>query len=235
MNTKSNLKMIPSEVATFLDNEAHGEDTLLTRDLGNHRFLDAVMDGVTKHGGKEASGSLLEALSTAKIASPEDVVAVLEQLNEEYFQTGGGKYLLSTVSTALFLEDRLHIISAGDSPIFLIRSNEMQQLSGRKGGFLAVGVARSIGAAEHLELHRVEAKVQPGDRLVLATDGVSDNLTSEELTEIVRAVSSPADAAEQVKNFIQTRITEGRIPVSLGVRFRHDDRTAIFRFFTPAK
>jgi protein phosphatase len=225
--------MIPSVAATLQDNSIHGEDTYLIRDLGQHSFLDAVMDGVTNHGGEEASQSLSEALATATVASPDDVVAVVEQVNEEFFQVGGGRFLLTTVSAALFFNGRLYIISAGDSPVYLIRSHSFQQLTGRKGGFLPVGAARSVGAAERVDLSRVEVAIEPGDRLVLATDGVSDNLAADELAEIVRAAPSAAQAAEQVNSAIETRIKEGRTPSMLGGRFRHDDRTAIFRFFSP--
>lgn len=227
--------MIPSVVATLQDNSIHGEDTFLVRDLDNHWFLDAVMDGVTNHGGDEASQSLSEALASATLSSAEDMVAVLEQLNEEFFQVGGGRFLLSTVSAALFLDGKLYVVSAGDSPVYLIRPDSFQQLSGRRGGFLPVGAARSVGAAERLGLARAEVTIQPGDRVVLATDGVSDNLAADELAEIVRTAPSAADAAEQVNSTIETRIKEGRTPSQLGGRFRHDDRTAIFRFFEPAR
>jgi len=227
--------MIPSAVATLQDNSAHGEDTLLIRDLGNHCFLDAVMDGVTGHGGEEASKSLSDALSSATLSSADDVVAVLEQVNEEFFQVGGGHFLLSTIAAALFLNGRLYVISAGDSPVYLVRGGTFEQLSGRRGGFLPVGAARAVGAAERLELIRTELSVEPGDRLVLVTDGVSDNLAAEELAEIVRAAPSAAKAAEQVNGLIETRIKEGRTPSMLGGRFRHDDRTAIFRVFEAAK
>jgi serine/threonine protein phosphatase PrpC len=163
------------------------------------------------------------------------VVAVLEQVNEEFFQVGGGRFLLSTIAAALFLNGRLYVISAGDSPVYLVRGATFEQLSGRRGGFLPVGAARAVGAAERLELIRTELSVEPGDRLVLATDGVSDNLAAEELAEIVRAAPSAAKAAEQVNGLIETRIKEGRTPSMLGGRFRHDDRTAIFRVFEAAK
>ena len=105
--------MLGSTVATFQDNSAHGEDNFLILDLGNNAFLDAVMDGVTGHGGEEASQSLVDALAGATIKSPDDVVGVLEEVNAEFYQVGGGRFLLTTVSVALFLEDRLYIISAG--------------------------------------------------------------------------------------------------------------------------
>jgi len=224
--------MITSTVATLHDNSIHGEDTFLIRDLGPNAFLDAVMDGVTGHGGEEASRSVYEALAAAQLASAEDMVAVLEEVNQDFFLAGGGRFLLTTVSAALFLDGRLYVVSAGDSPVFLIRSGTFRQLSGRVGGFLPAGAARSVGSQELLQLTRAEATVEPGDRLVLATDGVSDNLLAAELAEIVRTVAMPQEAVQQVNDVIEARLREGRIPGQDGGRLRHDDRTAIFRFFS---
>ena len=226
------MPILSSNVATFQDNSTHGEDSYLIRDLGNNNFLDAVMDGVTGHGGEEASQSVVEALTAATLTSPDDVIAVLEEVNQEFYQVGGGRFLLTTVSVALYLDGRLHVISAGDSPVYVINSDSHRQLSGRVGGFLHVGVAQAIGATDGLKnLKRAEADIEPGTRLVLATDGVSDNLTIAELVESVRNSASPDEASQRINSAVAARIEEGVLPEALGGRFRHDDRTAIFRFF----
>jgi serine/threonine protein phosphatase PrpC len=224
--------MISSEVATFLDNSVHGEDTFLTRDLGNDSFLDVVMDGVTGHGGEEASRSVKEALAEIPAHSPGEIVAALEEVNEEFYQVGGGRFLLTTVSAALYREDRLYVIGAGDSPIFLIKPDSCEQICGRIGGFLHVGVARAIGASPSLgNLTRLEIAIEPGFRLVLATDGLSDNILTEDLADIVRRATSPEDAIQQTNDTVQSFLEVGRMPEQLGRRFRRDDRTGIFRFF----
>lgn len=225
--------MIPSNTATLHDNSTHGEDTFLIRDLGEGAFLDAVMDGVTGHGGKEASQSVSEALAAAELNSPQDIVTLLEELNQEFFLNGGGRFLLSTASVVLCRQGRLYVVSAGDSPVFLVRGGAHQQLTGRVGGFLPVGAARSVGAQERLQLAQTEVGVEPGDRLVLATDGVTDNVLADELTQIVLAAASPQAAADQLNSLIETRFREGHLLGPTGVRLRHDDRTAIFRFFRP--
>ena len=226
--------MIGSTVSSLQDNSAHGEDSFLLRDLGEKGFLDAVMDGVTGHGGEEASQSLVEALSTVAIDSPEDVIKVLEEVNDEFFQIGGGRFLLTTVSVLLCLGDRMYVIGAGDSPVFQVEESSIRQLTGRVGGFLHVGVSKAVGAnAELGGLSRAELAVEPGARLVLATDGITDNMMADELGDIVRTAASPGEAAEKVNSLVEERLKEGRVPELLGRRFRHDDRTAIFRFFNP--
>ena len=222
---------LTSLVATLYDNSTHGEDTYLIKDLGSGHFLDAVLDGVTGHGGAEASSSVAAALDAARIAGPEDVVAALEEQNADFFQVGGGRFLLTTVSVALFLGGPLYIISAGDSPVFRLRGAEHQQLSGRIGGILRMGTAKAIGAGADLNLHRAEVDLQPGDRLITASDGVTDNVNPAELAELVRQAANPESAAAAVKSAIDGRLERGITPELLGGRFRHDDQTGIFRFF----
>ena len=223
--------MLASVVATLYDNSTHGEDTYLIRDLGGGCFLDAVMDGVTGHGGEEASRSVAEALEAANITGPEDIVAALEEQNADFFQVGGGRFLLTTVSVALFLGGPLYIISAGDSPVFHLRGGEHRQLSGRIGGILRMGTAKAIGAGADLNLHRAETTLEPGDQLITASDGVTDNVNPAELAALIRDCATPEAASAQVKSAIDDRLERGITPELLGGRFRHDDQTAIFRFF----
>ena len=224
--------MVASTFSTLQDNSAHGEDSLLSRDLGNGDFLDVVMDGVTGHGGAEASRELGEALSESPADTIDDVTATINAVNGEFFGVGAGRFLLTTVSAALYRNGKLYIAAAGDSPVVLVSPDSHERLAGRTGGFLHVGVARAVGAAESLgQMSRRDVDVQPGIKLVLATDGVTDNMDVEELADIVRNASTPEEATGRIEEIIAGRLVEGRVPEKLGVRFRRDDRTAIIRFF----
>ena len=141
---------------------------------------------------------------------------------------GWGRFLLTTVAAALYLDGKLYVVGAGDSPVFLIRSNPFHQLSSGMSGVF-------IGAGKQLvNLCRAEVTVEPGDRLVLATDGITDNVTSSELVDIVRSTASSDEAAERISTSIVTRHQGGALPTPFGRRLRADDRTAIVRFFTSA-
>ena len=224
--------MVASTFSTLQDNSAHGEDNLLTRDLGNGEFLDVVMDGVTGHGGAEASRELAEALADSKADSIEDIATTITEVNDEFYGVGAGRFLLTTVSVALYRGGRLYVAAAGDSPIILVTPDAHDRLCGRLGGFLHVGVARAVGASAVLgEMVRRDIEVQPGERIVLATDGVTDNMDAAELAEIVRNAGTAEEATGRIEEIIAGRLVEGRVPERLGVRFRRDDRTAIVRFF----
>ena len=223
--------MLASTYATFQDNATHGEDSFLVRDLGGGNYLDLVLDGVTGHGGGEASRGVAEAVEAASIASLGDLIAVLEDQNAEFFQVGGGRFLLTTVTAALTLDGKLHVIHAGDSPFYHIQADSFQQMAGRIGGLLRPGANKVMGAAEELSMSSTEITVVAGDRLLLATDGISDNVRAAELVQTVRDATTPEEAATQIQSMVATRLEHGSVPEQLGGRYRHDDQTAILRFF----
>ena len=224
--------MLASTVTTMQDNSAHGEDSFLSKDLGNGEFLDVVMDGVTGHGGEQASTELKEALDSGELNNSEDVVRLLTEMNADFYSVGSGRFLLTTVSAVLGRGDKIDIISAGDSPVFLINKEGHRKLSGHAGGFLHVGVAKAIGASEEMVgPARVEITPSAGDRLLVATDGITDNMSIEELAEIIRNASTPQQAADSIEETIKVRLQDGYVPETIGVRFRYDDRTGIIRFF----
>lgn len=228
--------MLTSTVAILHDNTAHGEDNYFVRCLHDHATLDAIMDGVTGRGGQEASQEVVNALSAAMPTSPEAIVSVLEDLNQRFYQISLGRFLLTTTSVALCLGDQLHVVSVGDSPVWLIRPDTMQLLSSDARGFVHIGIARALGMQKTLrQLRRVDVEIAPGDRLILATDGVTDNMTQDELADIVRCAASPDAAMKQIQALMASRRAKGVLPEQLGSRFRNDDLTAILRFFSEVK
>src|SRR5262245_5938361 len=225
------MTMLTSTVATLHDNSSHGDDSYLVRSLGDTAFVDAVMDGMTGRQGQDASRMVQEALATAMLTSPEDVVATLEAVNQQLYQRGWGRFWLTTVSAALFLDNTLHVVGVGDSPILLIRADSCQLLCHRVGGGMHTGVARAVGASKQLlHLSRTAVPVEPGDRLLLATDGVTDTVTNSELTAILQQAASSNEAAER----INTVLTARQQHAHLSGNFRRDDWTAIIRFFSSA-
>lgn len=220
--------MLTSTVAILHNNAAHGEDGYLLRTLGERGFLDAVMDGVTRRRGGDASRWLVDALAAASVTSPDDVLAVLETVNQHCYQRGMGHFFLTTVSAALFLDGVLSIIRVGDSPVFLIRPGGNQPAPSRVSGFVHAHVVRAIGAARTLQHpYRAEVSIEPGDRLVLATDGITNVATPQELMQVVQDAETPEAAAQQIHTLITTRQAERRWRAGV----QQDDWTAIFRFF----
>jgi serine/threonine protein phosphatase PrpC len=229
------MGMLTSTVAILHNNTAHGDDNYLVRPLGDYACIDAVMDGVTGRRGREASQAVREALTAAPLTSPDDVVAVLQGVNQALYQRGWGHWRLTTVSVAMVLDGILSVVGIGDSPVFLIRSATCQPLFGPSSGFGQAGMIRTLGSSPTVvNLYRAEVVLMPGDRVVLATDGVTANVTRPELVGIIQSAASPDAAAAQLTSLIATRRAEASLPVPTGRGFQHDDWTAVVRFFSPA-
>jgi serine/threonine protein phosphatase PrpC len=221
--------MRTSTVAILHDNGGHGEDHYVVRPLNDNMYLDAVMDGVTGRRGWEASQTLADALAVAPLTSLADLVAALEDVNQQLYRRGLGHFLLTTLAAALYCESVLHIIGAGDSPVVLIRPDTYQAFASRTSGFSPLGPMRAIGISKQLgKLYRAEVTLTPGDRVVLATDGITDLVPQYELVEIVRAAASPDAAVEQLHHLLVTR----HAAAPLGSQGRRDDWTTIVRFFS---
>ena len=219
-----------SNYTTFQDNTTHGEDSFLVRDLGGDNYLDVVLDGVTGHGGGEASRGVADALGEVALSSVDDLLGVIEDQNSEFYQVGGGRFLLTTITAVLRLDGRTHVVHAGDSPFYLVKTDSYQQISGRIGGLMRPGSTKVIGSAESLDMNIVEVFPEQGDRILLATDGVSDNLSAGELVEVIRAGKSPLEVMTSIENMIKDRLDGGTVPHQMGGRYRHDDQTGIIRF-----
>jgi len=221
--------MLTSTVAILHDNAGHGEDHYVVRALNDNMYLDAVMDGVTGRRGWEASQTLADALAAAPLTSSADLLTVLKDVNQQLYRRGLGHFLLTTIAAALYCESVLHIVGAGDSPAVLIRPDTYQLFASRTSGFAPIGPMRAIGISKQLgTLYRAEVTLTPGDRVVLATDGIVDLVPQPELVATVRAAASPAAAVEQLHRLLVTRHTAA----SLGNQGRRDDWTAIVRFFS---
>ena len=210
--------MLASTVITMQDNSAHGEDSFLTKDFGNGEFLDVVLDGVTGHGGEQASTELRDALDSGELNNAEDIVNLLGDINEDFFSVGSGRFLLTTVSAVLGRGDNVQVVSSGDSPVFLINKEGHQKLSGNAGGFLHVGVARAIGASAKLGAPaQVEMTPSVGDRLLLCTDGITDLIHLDEMQKMAMETDNP-------EHFVDNLIRKAN---QLG---GHDNSTAVAVF-----
>src|SRR5262249_21889554 len=223
--------MLTTTVAILHDNTSHGEDQYVVRTLDNNAFLDAVMDGVTGRRGWEASQTVAEALTAAPLSSPADLLAVLEDVNDQLYRRGWGRFLLTTIAAALCLKGTLYTMGAGDSPIVLIRAETSQLLSSHISGFSPLGPPRAIGVSQPLgHLHRTEVALAPGHCAVLAARGGMELVLRSELVDLVRSAVSPDAAVQQLHTLLNTRQAEAQARGET----RRDDWTAIVRFFSAA-
>lgn len=194
------------------------EDAVLERvEIG----LWAVADGAGGHErGDYASSRIIAALREldAAVCGPslsEAVKRRLAQVNSELrakaAAMGSNALIGSTVAVLLILDGESSCLWAGDSRLYRMRAGQLLQLSrdqshvqdlvdrgeiapeAAAGHPLANIVTNLIGAFDQLILEERRDLLEPGDVLLLCSDGLSSALRPEEIASIL--AGSSADAA----------------------------------------
>ena len=220
-----------NHVTTHQNNSVHGDDSLLTVVINENITIDAVMDGVTDHGGAEASSAVRDRIESDHPITSNSMQDLLNDLNTEFYQVGGGRFLLTTASIAITSSSHLYVIAVGDSPVYLIRMGEFSQLSGRIGGLLRLNSSSAIGAKDSLTFQTYDSPVSAGDRLLIVSDGISDNLELNEIKEFMSDSKSTQELSQILETTSSERTQRGGTPASMRGRVRNDDRSIIARFF----
>lgn len=187
------------------------QDALLVRpDIG----LWAVADGLGGHeGGEVASAAVVEALNgvlppLSFAGFVEDVREALRDANGSLRAQASMRYgeqalMASTAVVLLIYANHFTCLWAGDSRVYLRRGDTVRLLT---TDHVAVGlngqrrastlVTRAIGAADRIEIDMVQDTVEPGDRFLLCSDGVTKVLSDSELAGLLagRPVRETVDA-----------------------------------------
>lgn len=186
------------------------EDSYLDRaDLG----LWAVADGMGGHdAGDHASRLTVAALG--EIPLPSGAPAFLSsvkvalhtanaELRREAAGRGPGRIIASTVVTLLTYGQHYACVWAGDSRLYRLREETLQQISrdhshvqelvevqllspqeARNHPYSNV-VTRAVGAADELELETCHDRLRPGDLFLLCSDGLSKEVEDDEIRAIL--------------------------------------------------
>ncbi len=85
------------------------------------------------------------------------------------------------------------------------------------------GITQALGGPVPPMIHTNEIAVKPGDRILLCTDGIHDNLTDEEIEDVLR--NSPRTSTARV--LVEHSLRRSRQERSETVRAKPDDMSAI--------
>jgi protein phosphatase len=146
---------------------------------------------------------------------------VIHEMATQYEQYHG----MGTTVAVLAVEPGLIVsANAGDSPIFMIRNGEIEKISKDHtivAEQLEMGVmtpeeaeispmkhmlTRNLGSAEEVEPDIFEIEPASNDRFVLASDGLTDLVTEEEILRMVEAENDPGTLC---KDFVSIALNRG--------------------------
>jgi serine/threonine protein phosphatase PrpC len=203
---------------THVGQRALNEDSFLERtEVG----LWAVADGMGGHeSGEVASRLIVEALAAVTSFSSgyaflDEVCASLMRVNGELIARAAalppGAVIGSTAVVLLAFENHYACVWAGDSRAYLLRGGELMRITHDHSlvqELIDSGVidpaearthhrgnviTRAVGAAPTLSLDMHNNAVEPGDRFLLCSDGLTGVVEDEEIARIIG--QSPLDAA----------------------------------------
>lgn len=165
---------------------------------------------------------------------------ILRQANASIFQqaqTHPTWHGMGTTATLLWLEQSLAVIGhVGDSRAYLIPPEGPWWQITEDHTLLAllVGVGeqspeeaaadpeahllyRAVGHAVQLQVDTYVRRVEPGDRLLLCSDGLTRHVTDPEIVAVVRRQTQPTPACQSLINLANHRGGEDNISLALAV------------------
>ncbi|HSW03526.1 type VI secretion system-associated protein TagF [Aquabacterium sp.] len=198
------------------------EDAFVDRgDIG----LWAVADGAGGHGaGDVASAAVAAALSDlpSGLSAAEILAQVRLRLGAVHAElqriaaaSTNGEMPVTTVVVLMARGDHFACLWAGDSRAYLLRDGSLCQVTHDhslvqelvEAGALAPEdaeshpqanvITRAVGSEEALELDKVAGRIQPGDVLLLCTDGLFKALPESDISRLLAAGQGPEQLLEE--------------------------------------
>lgn len=203
------------------------EDRWLARDYAGVTLI-AVADGVGgEAGGDVASTAAIEALAksfvppsfrdSARTALGDAVqranAAVLDASKDERFRRAA-----TTLVAAAIRGQEAAVANLGDSRAYLIRGQAIRQLTADHSGEVASSITRFLGDPRGAQPDIFVETLQPADRLVLCSDGLTRHVTDAEIASAM--VDDPGQAADALVALAKARGGEDNITVIVYVARR---------------
>jgi serine/threonine protein phosphatase PrpC len=188
--------------------------------------LFAVADGVGGHqAGEVAAQTSVEALAKAFTErTTEGLVSAIQEANKAVWrlaQSHAEKRGMGTTLTVLALvqeegEDQLAVANVGDSRAYLFQRNELVQVSEdhslveelvREGQLTPQEaqvhpqrsiITRALGMESEIKVDAWNLIPYAGDRIVLCSDGLTNEVSDDRIASTLRQLSDPKDAANEL-------------------------------------
>ena len=199
----------------------NNQDSVFTSDT-----LFAVADGMGGHQAGEVASELAIASLREAIDEPttDAIVRAVQLANDEVVSTATSDPDLEGMGTTLCAmgvvqvdgQDRLAIVNVGDSRVYLLKDDLLEQVTDdhslvatleRQGRLTPAEAAihpqrniitRALGIDARVMVDSWEVLPVAGDRYVLCSDGLSNEVDESRIAATLRKLADPADAAREL-------------------------------------
>lgn len=197
------------------------QDSML---LGPDLFV--VADGMGGHqGGEVASALAIETVSDRSLGPDVgELVTAVEDANETVYERSSQDPALSGMGTTFVAvavvevdgDERLGIVNVGDSRAYRLTGGQLVQITDDHslvGELVRDGrlskeearthpqkniVTRAVGIDEHVEVDDFVVVPHTGDRYLLCSDGLTDEVEERDIAVVLRTVADPDEAAREL-------------------------------------
>lgn len=174
-------------------------------DLASRIATETVVATIQEQSGSNTIQIMVNAIQTAN-------ERVLEKARESEDYNGMG----TTIVLATIMEKMLYVANVGDSRLYVINENEIEQITRDHSlveemvvsGQIARNearthekkniITRAIGGTEKLMADYFDVRLRDGDRVLMCTDGLSNMLDDEEIRKIVTEEKDIRNVAEHL-------------------------------------
>ncbi|MDH3681602.1 MAG: protein phosphatase 2C domain-containing protein [Acidimicrobiia bacterium] len=186
-------------------------------------YTGVVADGMGGHQGGEMAASIAisEFIDVLDPIAPGGLVELVEEANRAVFEKAADPDLrgMGTTLVALTLrpaEEKVSIVNVGDSRAYFLRGDEFAQVTldhslvedlvrqNRLTPDEALThpqrniLTRALGIASQVEVDRFLLPAQVGDRFLLCSDGLFNEVVEEDIVGILQECAEPNDAADRL-------------------------------------
>jgi serine/threonine protein phosphatase PrpC len=169
---------------------------------------------------EESLAEMLDVREGGAVVMADALASALRKANARVYELSSAdedrKGMGTTCVAAVIEGERLYVAHAGDSRAYLLREGALRQLTAdhsyvaeqvragaiseegaRKSRFRNI-ITRAVGIEPTLEAEVAEAEVQPGDTVLLCTDGLSNMVEEDDIARTLAQSASPQAAADKL-------------------------------------
>lgn len=199
--------------------------------------LFVICDGMGGHkGGKIASAMAAQVIERQYTSNDEQdrsaaLNAAINAANQKIWQVGSDnpeyQEMGTTATAAVIAGERLIVAHVGDSSLFLLRDGQIRKITtdhtlARQmviDGLLGEDeirtcaynhiLTRAVGVQANIEIDNYTEVIQPGDQIILCSDGLTDMLADEEILEIMNENKAAADLDQLARALVDAALNKG--------------------------